>query len=130
MTDYTELVKALRERARRENEWYEQGGDIINDAADAIDALQADMKTYGKTAFDEGYAMGFAAGEDRAEKQMPKRGEWLPGREISRSYIGDCCVSIDFEDWRCSICGNIIEIPCNPKYKYCPNCGAKMEVLE
>ena len=42
MTDYTKLVEALRERAGRENEWYEHGGDIIKAAADAIEALQTD----------------------------------------------------------------------------------------
>lgn len=39
-----ELVKALRERALRENEWYEHGGDIINAAAAAIEALQAEVE--------------------------------------------------------------------------------------
>ena len=44
MSDYTELVKALRERAIRENEWYEHGGDIIEAAAAAIEALQAELE--------------------------------------------------------------------------------------
>lgn len=44
MTDYNKLVEALRERAQRENEWYEHGGDIIKAAADAIEALQAEVK--------------------------------------------------------------------------------------
>jgi hypothetical protein len=43
MTDYTKLVKALRGRAQRENEWYEHGGDIINDAADAIEELMKNL---------------------------------------------------------------------------------------
>ena len=38
MSDYSELVKALRERAQREEEWYEHGGDVINDAAAQQDA--------------------------------------------------------------------------------------------
>ena len=58
MTDYTKLVKALRERARREDEYYEHGGDVINDAADAIEALQADVKD----AINEGYNAGYTAG--------------------------------------------------------------------
>ena len=37
-----ELVKALRERARREEEWYEHGGDLISDAAAAIEELDAE----------------------------------------------------------------------------------------
>ena len=110
MTDYTELLELLRYCSSKSgcmgcklSEAYDCTDDLTRDAAAAIEDLQA---------------------------QLPKRGEWLPGREISRSYIGDCCVSIDFEDWRCSICGNIIEIPCNPKYNYCPNCGAKMEGMD
>ena len=111
MTDYTELVKALR-----------CCGEY---------ALCNDCPIFETCDGDVDKAMAIAADAiEELQAQLPKRGEWLPGREISRSYIGDCCVSIDFEDWRCSICGNIIEIPCNPKYKYCPNCGAKMEVQD
>ena len=161
MTDYTELVKALRETAT-----FTKFDDLLSkreqkleslafDAAAAIEALQAEVKRL-KEANDElreaqtyidhygdkwltsakdvptsAYNHGYMDGKNEAEQALePKRGEWLPGREISRSYIGDCCVSIDFEDWRCSICGNIIEIPCNPKYKYCPNCGAKMTEVQ
>lgn len=43
-SNYEQLVKALRGRAQRENEWYEHGGDIINDSADAIEALQAEVE--------------------------------------------------------------------------------------
>ena len=34
---YKELVARLRDRARREDAYYEHGGDIINEAADAIE---------------------------------------------------------------------------------------------
>lgn len=63
MTDYTKLVAALRERAGRENEWYEHGGDIIKAAADAIEALQA---------------------------QLPKRGKWIVHTEVKNIYGGIC----------------------------------------
>ena len=43
MTDYTKLVAALHERARREDEYYEHGGDVINDAADAIEELMKNL---------------------------------------------------------------------------------------
>lgn len=36
---YEKLVKRLRDRAKREDDYYEHGGDIINEAADAIDEL-------------------------------------------------------------------------------------------
>lgn len=83
-----------------------------------IEALQADMKTYGKTAFDEGYAMGFAAGEDRAEKQMPKLGKWIDDEFTSKG--------------RCSVCGEEWSWfdNCMETFKYCPNCGADMRKME
>lgn len=36
---YDELIKRLRERAQRENDYYEHGGDVIIEAADAIELL-------------------------------------------------------------------------------------------
>ena len=36
---YKELVARLRDRARREDEYYARGGDVINEAADAIEKL-------------------------------------------------------------------------------------------
>ena len=98
MIDYTELVKALRERARRENEWYEHGGDIIEAAAAAIEALQA---------------------------QLPKRGEWVEENRRPRSsqFVCSECHRTAYDPqptrdkaWR-KRC----------RYAYCPNCGAKME---
>lgn len=36
---YEKLVKRLRDRAKREDDYYEHGGDVINEAADAIEKL-------------------------------------------------------------------------------------------
>ena len=36
--------------------------------------------------------------------KLPKRGKYVHGKEISRDYIGDCLVSVYYEDWRCSVC--------------------------
>ena len=55
-----------------------------------------------------------------------KEGVWVPGREIGRSFIGDLCVDIQYEDWSCSICNESIRETFRPRYKYCPHCGAKM----
>lgn len=60
------------------------------------------------------------------------RGKWIPGREISREMIGDCTVSIEYEDYKCSVCGFGIDRIAHwkdgtPVVKYCPNCGARME---
>ena len=146
MTGYTKLVKALRETDFGDTCVYCEYSDmckaddcIILQAAAAIEELQADMKTYGKTAFDEGYAMGLAKGEEIADKRwqaevaelkrvnmeifedLPKRGEWLTTK---------------YHTWECSVCGK------NPTtgmgyvqtrkalYNYCPNCGAKMREVQ
>lgn len=46
-----------------------------------------------------------------------RRGRWL---DVD-------CFDIGF--WQCSCCGFLSEAIAAPKlYKYCPNCGAKMEV--
>lgn len=81
-------------------------GDIdraMHDAAAAIEALQA---------------------------KLPKRGKWIHGKELSRAYIGNCCVGIVYEDFRCSACGVVFKECEKPKWKYCPNCGVKMEAQE
>lgn len=44
---YKELVARLRDRARREDAYYEHGGDIINEAADAIEGLSGLVEHYG-----------------------------------------------------------------------------------
>ena len=61
------------------------------------------------------------------ETQLPKEGKWIPGRIISEEYIGRTLISIDFEDWKCSVCGIVVEQPHIPKWNYCPNCGASMD---
>lgn len=138
MTDYEELVKALRHLSTGRCDSckcelcaiYETClTRCVLDAAAAIEALQADMKTYGDTAFKEGYEMGFAAGEARAEKRMePKHGEWVEENRRPRS-----------SQFVCSLCHRTAYDP-QPsrdkawrkrcRYSYCPNCGAKMEVQD
>lgn len=59
-------------------------------------------------------------------KRERKRGEWIHGKELSRAYIGDACVGINYEDFHCSACNVVIEKPCKPTWNYCPNCGAEM----
>ena len=130
MTDYTELVKALRETAT-----FTKFDDLLSkreqkleslafDAAAAIEELQQIADHYEQTAKD----YWKEACEYKA--QLPKRGQYVHGRELSREYIGDCLVSIDYEDWRCSVCGIVFEQWSMPTYNYCPNCGAKMEVQD
>ena len=132
MTDYTKLVEALRERARRENEWYEHGGDIIKAAADAIEALekQIDSIENEKTNL-EADIINLEIALDKANTQLPKRGEWV---EDTTTYAGP-----GLSNYKCSLCGKICgtwrmglkqsELP-----NWCGNCGAdmraKMEVQE
>lgn len=54
-----------------------------------------------------------------------KRGKWEHGREVSRDYIGDACVAIHYENWRCSNCNYSVDWD-QPMWNYCPNCGADM----
>lgn len=61
--------------------------------------------------------------------KMPKRGEWIPGREIGKEYIYDKWITY-YEGWHCSNCNVVFEQENKPKYNYCPNCGAKMEVQD
>lgn len=59
-------------------------------------------------------------------------GEWIAGKEIAREMIGEQLLDIDYENYKCSACGLIIDrlLYCTDGslfYKYCPNCGAKMD---
>ena len=141
MTDYTKLVKALRckrgdcegcDLAFFDNDegWICQYAAKDDDAADAIEALQEQVRMLDKHDTDlhnEGYDVGYYAGRRDWE---PKPGKWIHGKELSRAYVGNCCVGIVYEDFRCSACGVIIEECEKPKWKYCPNCGAKMGVQD
>lgn len=97
MTDYNELVKALRivEKEQDCNEceagrWHHDFNCcLFANAADAIEALQA---------------------------QLPKRGEWI-------HVEGD-----EPWEWRCTACHKIAEGL--GEFRFCPNCGAKMEVQD
>ena len=118
MTDYTKLVEALRRCAEPgtiidECDTYDDCpysidgycGDCMNnlvkDAADAIEALQA---------------------------QLPKHGEWIEENRRPRSsqFVCSECHRTAYDPqptrdkaWR-KRC----------RYAYCPNCGAKMEVQD
>ena len=148
MTDYTELVEALRhcyedddacatcQRWLARDEWgIKCKGRLISDAAAAIEALNNLVSL--NTERCEGLREQLRKAQEQYDKhlneleqQLPKRGQYVHGRELSREYIGDCLASIDYEDWRCSVCGIVFEQWSIPKYNYCPNCGAKMEAQE
>lgn len=72
-------------------------------------------------------AMGIIEAAPTIDAVPVVHGKWNSGKILSHEFVGNVCVSIDFEDWRCSICGIVVEQPNMPLYKYCPNCGARMD---
>ena len=119
MTDYTELVKALRitERICRDR----MDGQVMLDAADAIEKL---VTLYEKAEMDATNLTGKLA---QAEAQLPKYGEWI---EDTTTYAGP-----GLSNYKCSLCGKICgtwrsglkpsELP-----NWCGNCGADMRKME
>lgn len=60
------------------------------------------------------------------------QGEWIKGREISRTMLGNKVEHIDYKDYTCSNCGLVLDNLLywhdgSPFYKFCPNCGADMK---
>ena len=126
MSDYTELVKALRERqgllCYGEGACPENCELLMNhgcytklhmDAAAAIEALQAELEKK-RTADCWGC---------KCEKVEPKRGKWSHVERVDRSWETDEIFGFVVQ---CSICGN----KTIGASLYCPNCGAKMEVQD
>lgn len=148
MTDYTNLVKELRETAKHldgisrfpydDDPAKKNYSKKMADAADAIEALQAENPIVETVLVDkmrqqmeetachcnvkenaELIAKILDDDVDRKVFEMPKRGEWIP---------------IQIGKWRahkCSCCGTAREVPCSsrdgiPQWKYCTECGAKM----
>ena len=113
MTDYTKLVVALRvEPFEVESEGLAK---VMNDAADAIEALQYEIRESMQKCAECG-------------ANEPKRGEWVEENRRPRS-----------SQFVCSECHRTAYDP-QPtrdkawkkrcRYAYCPNCGAKMEVQD
>ena len=118
MSDYTELLKALRcckihipckkcPRHGRKGSFCIS--DLHDDAAAAIEALEAEVAELKR--------VNMEIFED-----LPKRGEWI-----------DDGTKYGIHWFKCSVCGESQDIPTimlKPYYKYCPDCGAKMEVQD
>ena len=119
MTDYTELVKALRccisknppetcvgcTYRKCNNECAVRR--MILDAAAAIEALETEIR--------ESMQKCAECGDRMVE---PKRGEWI--------YKPKDAIEMMFTLPKCSVCGH----ESSDANNYCPNCGAKMEVQE
>lgn len=72
------------------------------------------MKVKEQEAFDIGYLNGYEQGRRDAVEAAPvRRGEW-----VERACRPTCPL--------CGFSGSLIDAPISP-FKYCPNCGAKMD---
>ena len=123
MTDYTGLVKFLRGLSP----WAfpDASKKRMNDAAAAIEALNRLVEL--NTERCEGLREQLRKAQEQYEKhlneleqQLPKRGEWYkPYGFTEKSYKRVCtnCQDVAY------FCGK-------GNYRYCPNCGAKMEVQD
>lgn len=125
MTDYEELAKALRCENTGDDEcgssdcpyWSGLGcmdGQLMEDAAAAIEDLEA--------------RLGEAENSVERWKDMyltkhePKRGEWEREMDVN-----------DEPFYQCSVCGECFDSnrdSTHEVFKYCPDCGAKMEVQD
>lgn len=103
---------------------------------DAVDALyNADFQIY-----DGDWAVGRRNYMTKEEAcaiiyglpSAQRKGKWIPGKELSREFIGTVVVHVEYEKFTCSSCGFAVEdllyhVDGSPFYKFCPNCGAEME---
>lgn len=111
MTDYNKLVEALRSASTVSTAWKK----LMHDAAAAIEALQAEEKSRKENCEKCADATRRVITDLQGiiadlREQLPKRGEWIEADGL----------------YKCSVCG---ELECC-RGKYCPDCGAKMEVQE
>lgn len=106
MTEYSELVKALRSASTVSTAWEK----LMHDAAAAIEALQAEVGRLEMRCADCEYA------SKPWPELEPKRGEWVG-------------VSPMVDTVQCSVCGGQL-FSAELKTPYCPYCGAKMEVQD
>lgn len=128
MTDYTELVKALRCENTGDDEcgssdcpyWSGLGcmdGQLMEDAAAAIEALEAEVDFYKKRLKEW---CGVCPDADCSNCEILGHGHWIP-------QVTDDGGHNDLLD--CSLCGESIWNTQKNK-KFCPNCGAKMTEVQ
>ena len=125
MSDYTELVKTLRELSVKNSLSFWKRG-VCKDAAAAIEDLQRELSLAEIAADDNGRQVEELQAEVAELKRvnmeifedLPKRGEWIGRRNHKK----------------CSVCGKQaiydVALCTDMKTPYCPNCGAKMEVQD
>lgn len=144
MTDYSELVKALRlcqfgecgcgkcyyeelkgDWCTEDNhpEFFDCDDKLKLDAAAAIEALLKENKEL----IEDRPEMVETDGhwewrKPNGEVLMPKRGEWIKDEEQSQKHVEAI--------YTCSACHNFDAWGVTELYPYCPNCGAKMKEVQ
>ena len=143
MTDYSELVKALRRCDMKQgcfnaNCRYSVGkyfcdmDKVHKDAAAAIEALNrlVDLNTQRCEALRKQLREAHESYErhlNDLEAQLPKRGKWI---EDATTYAGP-----GLSNYKCSLCGKICGtwrrgLKPNELPNWCGNCGADMRKME
>lgn len=147
MSDYTELVKTLRELSVKNSLSFWKRG-VCKDAAAAIEELQAEQKKTVTQIFCEEQMAWEGRCKDlmkhisdlqaevkrleldnedyeytlRERYDEPKRGKWEREMDVN-----------DEPFYQCSVCGECFDFnrdSTHEVFKYCPDCGAKMEVQD
>ena len=59
------------------------------------------------------------------EAEPVRHGKWIYGQEVCWEHMGITPVSVQYRYWECSMCG--YRTKNEPIWKYCPNCGARMD---
>ena len=103
----------------------------------AIDEIR-DFQAQVTCSFSKDWENGMEEGFDHAvgviemmevvDAEPVRHGKWIHGQEVCREYIGITLVLVQYKHWECSACGYRTEK--EPIWKYCPNCGAKMDAQE
>ena len=128
MTDYSNLVEALRCKRDdcegcdlaffdKDEGWICQYAAKDDDAADAIEALEAEVDFYKKRLKEW---CGVCPDADCSNCEILGHGHWIP-------QVTDDGGHNDLLD--CSLCGESIWNTQKNK-KFCPNCGAKMTEVQ
>ena len=122
MTEYTELVKALRGKfIAYDVTGNHNSAQLYKGAAAAIEELQSILtEADKKRAYQHDYICELVAEKEELQAEVerlePKRGEWVGVNPMVDSV-------------QCSICGGQL-FSAELETPYCPYCGAKMEVQE
>ena len=140
--DTKEAVEVLRAFSEgkwknRNYTWFADEDKIFSDIANLIEYLQNELPLAEIAADDNGRQVEELQVEmDNLKHDIeryikintellntkPKRGHWI--------FDG---IKYGIRWYKCSVCGTAEDVPTvmlKPMYKFCPNCGAKMEVQE